>query len=237
MKQPSTRKTERWYNRQLLKVAKRVGGIVDQFPNAGDLGALPGIERLLFGYADLLQGWAEQTAAKMLDQVNRADEQAWRDQSVEMSRALREELRNTDTGPVLRGLMLEQVTLIKSIPLDAAQRVHDLTLSGLESSGRAREVAKEIKRTNEVSASKATLIARTEVARSASKLTESRAQQLGSEGYIWRTSEDGDVRDSHKEMNGKYILWAVKPTLSDGTTTHAGQIFNCRCYPDPVIPL
>lgn len=236
MKQPKTRKTERWYNRQLLKVAKRVGAIVSSFPNAGDLGTLPGVERALFAYADLLHDWSTVTAAKMLHDVNRADEQAWRDNTVDMSRALREELRQTRTGDTLRELLGEQVTLIKSIPLDAAQRVHDLTLAGLESSGRAREVAKDIDRQNEVSASKATLIARTEVARSASKLTEARAQQLGSDGYIWRTSEDGDVRDSHREMNGRYVRWSHAPTLSDGTTTHAGQIFNCRCYPDPVIP-
>jgi SPP1 gp7 family putative phage head morphogenesis protein len=220
MKPPKTRKTERWYTRQLLKVARHVGAIVASFPDAGELG-----------------DWSTATAAKMLADVNRADEQAWRDRAVDMSRALRQELRQTRTGDAMRALLAEQVTLIKSIPLDAAQRVHDLTLAGLESSGRAREVAKEIKRQNEVSASKATLIARTEVARSASKLTEARAQQIGSEGYTWRTSEDGDVRDSHREMNGKFVPWSKPPTLSDGTTTHAGQIYNCRCYPDPVIPL
>jgi uncharacterized protein with gpF-like domain len=44
------------------------------------------------------------------------------------------------------------------------------------------------------------------------------------------------VRESHKAMNGKFVRWDSPPTLSDGTTTHAGQIYNCRCYPDPVLP-
>jgi uncharacterized protein with gpF-like domain len=67
-------------------------------------------------------------------------------------------------------------------------------------------------------------------------LTQARAEHIGSEGYIWRTSNDSDVRHSHKEMNGRYVRWDTPPRLSDGTVTHAGQIYNCRCYPEPVIP-
>jgi SPP1 gp7 family putative phage head morphogenesis protein len=103
----------------------------------------------------------------------------------------------------MRALLAEQVTLIKSIPLDAAQRVHEWTLAGIEDGTRAKEVAAQILRTNEVSANRAMLIARTETARTSSKLTESRARHVGSEGYIWRTSRDSDVRDSHREMEGK----------------------------------
>lgn len=137
-------------------------------------------------------------------------------------------------------LMHDQVALIKSIPLEAAKRVHDWTLTGIEEATRSREVAAEILRSNEVAASRATLIARTEVARTASKLTESRARYVGSDGYIWRTSGDSDVRESHRQMNGKFVRWDENggegAHLTDGTTCHAGQIYNCRCYPEPVIP-
>jgi uncharacterized protein with gpF-like domain len=37
-------------------------------------------------------------------------------------------------------------------------------------------------------------------------------------------------------MNGKFVYYDKPPTLSDGTTTHAGEIYNCRCYKDPVLP-
>ena len=79
------------------------------------------------------------------------------------------------------------------------------------------------------------LIARTEVARTASGLTEARARHVGSDGYFWRTAKDADVRDSHRQMEGKFVKWNEPPTLSDGTVTHAGQIYNCRCYAEPVI--
>ncbi|NII73252.1 SPP1 gp7 family putative phage head morphogenesis protein [Dyella sp. SG562] len=191
---------------------------------------------LLRNYSEALTGWATRTAATMLEDVNRRDRQAWQELAAEMSHELQQEIRHAPTGVAMRGLLDEQVTLIKSMPLDAAKRVHELTLKGLEDSTRASEIAKEIAASGQVTASRANLIARTEVARSASVLTQARAEHVGSDGYIWRTAGDGDVRHSHKQMNGKFVRWDSPPKLSDGTTTHAGQIYNCRCYPEPVLP-
>lgn len=172
----------------------------------------------------------------MLTEVDARDRQMWEQLSDEMSRELRKEIRTAPTGARMQELLQEQVSLITSLPTDAAKRVHELTLAGIEDSTRAKEIAREIARSGEVSVSSANLIARTEVARTASTLTQARAEHVGSEGYIWRTAGDSDVRHSHKQMNGKFVRWDSPPTLSDGTTTHAGQIYNCRCYPEPVIP-
>ncbi|MCY1351943.1 phage head morphogenesis protein, SPP1 gp7 family [compost metagenome] len=113
--------------------------------------------------------------------------------------------------------------------------MHDLTLQGIEDSTRANEIAKEIQRSGEVATSRAQLIARTEVSRTAATLTEARAKATGSEGYIWRTAHDGTVRSSHKAMEGKFVPWSTPPTL-DKLTGHAGCLPNCRCWPEPVIP-
>ncbi len=219
----------------MRKVAQHIGHLINGFP-AGDPASVAPITQLLTAYSEALTQWATFTGASMLAAVNKQDVAMWARNAEEMSKALRYELKHTQTGELQRELLAEQVTLIKSIPLDAARRVHDLTLKGLEDSTRAAEIAREIRRSGEVSASKATLIARTEVARTASTLTQSRAEQVGSTHYIWRTSGDGDVRHAHKEMNGKVVAWADPPLLSDGTRTHAGQIYNCRCYPEPIIP-
>jgi uncharacterized protein with gpF-like domain len=37
-------------------------------------------------------------------------------------------------------------------------------------------------------------------------------------------------------MEGKFVAWDKPPKLTDGTTGHAGEFPNCRCYPEPVIP-
>jgi len=215
-------------------VARQVGSIINGFP-PGDPAAEPTITTMLDRYAYLLNDWAVSTASKMLVEVNQQDQKAWAVMTENMSKALRDEIRNAPTGQVMQGLLAEQVTLIKSIPLDAAKRVHELTLQGIEDGTRASEIAKEIQRSGEVSESKASTIARTEVSRTASTLTEARARSVGSEGYIWRTSGDSDVRHSHAEMNGKFVRWDSPPTL-DKMTGHAGCFPNCRCYPAPVIP-
>jgi len=208
--------------------------LVNGFP-PGEPAVLPTIEQLLQRYAEALTPWAERTAAEMLTEVNRRDETAWMQYSTDLSRALRHEIRTAPTGATMQALMAEQVTLIKSIPLDAAQRVHRLTIEGIEDSTRASEISKAIQASGDVAKSRADLIARTEVARTASTLTEARALHVGSPGYFWRTSGDGDVRESHREMEGKFVAWSDPPML-DGMKGHAGQFPNCRCYPEPVIP-
>jgi SPP1 gp7 family putative phage head morphogenesis protein len=135
----------------------------------------------------------------------------------------------------MRELLADQVTLIQSIPLEAAQRVHLLTLTGLEDSTRFQEIQKAILETEDVTASRATLIARTETARTASVLTQARAEHIGCTHAIWHTSRDGAVRKSHREMDGKIFSLDKPPRLSDGTETFPGQIFNCRCWMEPII--
>lgn len=209
----------------------------DGFP-LGDLETIPTIEHLLRRYAEALTPWAEATAARMLDDLNRRDEQAWMQQAADMSRALRDELRRAPTGETMRALMAEQVGLIRSIPLEAAERVHRLTIEALEDSTRAAAISKEIQRSGEVAKSRADLIARTEVSRAATSLTEARALAVGSTHYIWRTSGDSDVRAGHRAMEGKVCSWAEPPDVDENgriMNFHPGQIWNCRCWAEPII--
>lgn len=222
------------YARELRKVAREVGRIISTYPPL-DVSKLPQMRRILATYAEILTPWAEETAARVVADLNQQDMLTWAKHSRQMSRALNVEIASAPVGQTLRAFMAEQVGLIKSLPTEAGQRVHDLTLEGIANATRASEIAKEIQASGDVTASRATLIARTEVARTSSALTMTRAQHVGSEGYIWRTAEDTDVRQSHRQMNGKYVRWDTPPHLTDGTVTHAGMIYNCRCYPEPVI--
>lgn len=191
--------------------------------------------RALQDYSVLIGPWAESVASYMLADVERRDARMWRSNGAEMGRLLRDELLGAPTGDIMRQLQADQVRLIKSIPLEAAQRVHLLTAENIITSRRASEVQAEILRTEEVTVNRARLIARTETSRAASNLVQARAQYAGSDGYIWRTSGDSDVRDSHKEMEGKYVRWTTPPTL-DGMKGHAGCLPNCRCFAEPVFP-
>ena len=163
------------------------------------------------------------------------DEQTWLIYARDMSKGIKDQIRNTDVGAAYQLLLNDQVRLIKSLPLNAAQRVHDLATRAVIEGGRSDEISGLIMAIGGVSKSRANTIARTEISRATSVFTQTRAQALGSDGYIWRTSEDSDVRHSHKEMNGKFVAWDKPPTL-DKMTGHAGCLPNCRCYPEPVIP-
>lgn len=235
--QVKTRGAELRYGSQLRKVARQVGAIIQPF-TPGDMSQVPTIEHLLNAYADMLKGWATQTASNMLMDVALRDEQTWKILAKDLSRGLREEIRNAPTGVVMRQLLAEQVDLIQSIPKEAAQRVHRLTLEGLENSSRAAELAKEIMRTEEVTTSRAILIARTETSRTASTLTQARAQSIGADSYIWRTSQDSDVRSDHRKLNGKIFRWDDPPVADEhsGTRANPGCIWNCRCFAEPIIP-
>lgn len=194
-----------------------------------------GLAATLLNYAKLIEPWAMAVAEYMIADVWRRDRVMWKKIGKEMSTELRRELEHAPTGLMLKILQEEQVTLIKSIPLQAAERVHALTQEAMLSSTRAATIAKDILETENVTQARATLIARTETSRVASNLVQARAQYVGSEGYIWRTADDGDVRPSHAEMDGKYVRWSHPPKL-DNLTGHAGCLPNCRCFADPVFP-
>jgi len=225
---------ERRYAVQLRSVAKQVGAIVNGFP-PGDPQFVPTIDAMLRAYADLLLPWARETAAKMLRATNAADYKAWLSLGEEVSAGVMREVTTTPTGSTFLALLAEQVHYIRSIPLEAAQRVHTLTTEALADGTRAAEIAKMIQASGSVAESRATLIARTEVARTASTFTQARALNVGSQGYVWETSRDGDVRPSHKKMQGKIIDWD-KPPVVDGMTGHAGEFPNCRCWPRVILP-
>lgn len=177
-------------------------------------------------YADALDGWARSVARRMLADVAARDERAWMAASREMGAEIGRIVKSTPIGEAMQAKMAEQVGLIKSLPREAAERVHRLVIEGQETGVRADVIAREIMRTGEVTRSRANLIARTEIGRAASTLTQVRAEAVGSVGYIWRTSRDSDVRPSHKRMEGRFVAWADPPEL-DGLTGHAGALPNC----------
>ena len=224
------------YLRSLRKVTKQVDHIVKEMAPGGVVRNSIELQNILRGYAKLIEPWANSVANRMLKRVADKDENAWAKLGKTMGVELRKEIQDAPTGQFLRSFLQEQVTLITSLPLEAAERVHKLTLEGMIAGGRrASEIQKDILATGSVTESRAKLIARTEIARTASGLTMARAMHVGSTHYIWRTSGDTDVRSSHKEMDGAVVPWDTPPLLKDGTRTHAGQIYNCRCYPEPIL--
>lgn len=224
------------YMRALRQLTKQIDHIVKGMAPGGKVRDSVALQNVLKKYSETIRPWAEAIAEKMITKIAKKDFQSWTKLGKNIGVSLRAELEQAPIGDMFKQFMTEQVHLITSLPLEAAERVHTLTTEGMLAGGRrANEIAKDILATGKVTESRAKLIARTEVARTASGLTMQRAKFVGSTHYVWRTSGDSDVRKSHKEMDGTIIPWDTPPTLSDGEKTHAGMIFNCRCYPEPVL--
>lgn len=231
-----SRAVELRYARTLRKIASEVQRIIDGFGDPLDDPAIAyRIDDALAKYGQLLEPWAASVGARMVVEVNQQDEAAWNRLSRSMSVSLRSELAGANIGVPVREALARQVSLIKSLPTQAGQRVHELTLKGITQGTRASEIATMIARSGEVTASRATLIARTEVSRTSTELTKARAITVGSSGYVWRTSRDADVRPSHRRMEGQLVQWDSPPTL-DGLVGHAGCLPNCRCWTQVVLP-
>lgn len=141
--------------------------------------------------------------------------------------------------------IISNAALIKTLPSDTAQKVvrdiEEYALSGL----RVEEIEKLIQdKTRQHSRASARLIARTEVSKTTSALTKARSEELGLRWYVWRTMEDGDrVRKSHRIMNDVLVSWNNPPSPEllvkekDVGRYHAGNIWNCRCYSEPLIDI
>lgn len=228
---------EKKYGRQLRQIAGYIDSIIKGF-DITDETVYPSIVTALRKYAESLDVWAVNASSRILMDVALRDERTWLIHAKDMSIGVKHQIRNTDVGAIMQKLLADQVGLIKSLPLNAAQRVHDLATRAVIEGGRSDEISGLIMAIGGVTKARANTIARTEISRATTLFTQARAEDLGSDGYIWRTSEDSDVRHDHQELNGKYVLWSTPPIADkkSGTRAHAGCIWNCRCYPEPVLP-
>ena len=199
------------------------------------------LTRMLHQYSETIKPWAASISSKMINRIIKVDESEWIKLGREMNQALKKELDTAPTGELVKSFLAEQVTLITSLPKEAGDRVHEMTLKGITTGERADNIAKSILETGDVTLSRAKLIARTEVARTASSLTMARSKHVNSTHYYWRSCEDGDVRSSHKKMDGKICEWANPPLVEpdakhlNARNYHAGMIYNCRCYAEPIL--
>lgn len=151
-------------------------------------------------------------------------------------------LKNINEGlrPAIDAQINRNATIISTLPSDVAMKVvkdvEKATFEGL----RPKAIEKLIvDKTSQHAGASARLIARTEVAKTQTALNRARSENVGAKWYVWRTAEDGAVRDSHRLMNDVLVSWqdAPAPEILAGekppknnTHYHAGEIYNCRCY-------
>lgn len=229
--QRRSKRAETQYRTSLSKVAREIGAIINQRYDGSNDSVLD-IQQALSDYSELIARWARRVATKFVDTVAQDNAKLWQQNSHEMSKALKQLIAQAPVGDVMQSLVHEQIKYIKSLPMDAADRVYDIQNRAIEAvvnGERPEHFLEMIANSGKVTASRAKMLSRTELGRATQAITQARALAIGSTGYIWRTAHDGDVRHSHKQLEGQFVNWHNPPTL-DGMTGHAGALPNCRCY-------
>lgn len=140
-------------------------------------------------------------------------------------------LRNeTYLVPQLEAFTARNVALIKSIPSQSIAKVETIIRTSVEAGETSATLAKKIQKELRTTRNRAKLIARDQINKFTGALTELRQTAVGVEEYIWSTSRDERVRDSHRSKDGKIFDWKNPPS----DTGHPGEDIQCRCVAIPV---
>lgn len=202
-----------------------------------------------FTLSDSFDRYAKAEASQMVTHLFTDAGRTWRQAAHVNSkgRMIYEALMKEMQGPL--GILVNQeinrnAEYIKTLPLDIAKHVNEHILTKSLKGKRSSDIAKEIiTMFPDKSKARASLIARTEVSKTSTALTQARSQLLNIPAYIWRSSEDARVRKSHQNMDGVIVFWDNTPSPEalvkekNVGTYHAGCIWNCRCYAEPIISL
>lgn len=146
---------------------------------------------------------------------------------------------------LLKAKSLENATLIKTIPSLFAQKATEYATEEYLKGNRASDIKDKILNMySDITEVEAQRIARTEVSKASSQLIQIRSQAVGIDWYVWRTSKDQRVRHSHDILEGVLVNFNNPPNPEklagekyDYGVYNAGEIFNCRCYPEPVVDI
>lgn len=205
--------------------------------------------RLLKRYAQTLEfsDWCDRLAYSLTAKIDKSSSNTWREAAAKAGRGseiykqIHEELKKPHGG-VFWLKVKENASLIKTFPESISQTLTPYIANEGLKGRRSTDILDDLmKRFPDTAKSRLRLIARTEVSKTQTALIQARAASLGADWYIWRTSEDERVRGSHTKMNGVLVNWNDPPSpealagMKSAGKYHAGDIYNCRCYPEPIV--
>ena len=123
------------------------------------------------------------------------------------------------------------VQLIKSIRSQYLDKVQNAVMQAMVKGTLNKDLAAQIKDLGKTTEKRAMFIARDQSSKLNAALTQARHEEVGIKKYIWSTSGDERVRESHAEKDGQIFEYAKPPE----DTGHPGHDFNCRCVQIPVL--
>jgi SPP1 gp7 family putative phage head morphogenesis protein len=137
---------------------------------------------------------------------------------------------------LLADFRARNIALIKDLGAEQVDKLDVLLMQAHATGIRNEELAPQVQHVLDVGESRAELIARDQILKLNGQAQQLAQTEAGIEQYVWSTSEDERVRDSHQALDGTTQSWDDPPTPDD-EPVHPGEAINCRCVPVPVVPL
>lgn len=225
-----------YYINQLIPISKEVKYIFDEYYTPTDPLSVEDLTRALKKYSEKLNDFASTLVDKIILELWNNNTAQWLSVSQAISRRLdREYSSKNPIFKLARKLHTEQVDLIKTLPLRAAERAQMWAERGRIKGYRFEEVADQIMQSSSLVRYQADRIARTEANKVSTALTKARATSLGINYFRWRTAGDSIVRDSHAHLNNKIFRFDKPPLIPNEGRHLPGDFPNCRCWCEPII--
>lgn len=176
--------------------------------------------------------YAQQTASAFVAGLNSTNKRRFYS-SLENSVGVNMEsvIKNEGLSDIVNSDIRTNVSLIKSIPPEQFNKIEQIIFTNVTQGTGASSIIKQLREAGASSNKRARFIARDQTAKINANLSQARAENLGAEEYIWRTAEDGRVRDSHRVKNGKIYRYDNPPS----DTGRPASDYNCRCIAQPII--
>ena len=137
-------------------------------------------------------------------------------------------MNDEDLGDAFDEAVESNISLIKSLSQQYLYRIEFAVMASLQAGTLNTSLADDLSKIEGITQNRARLIARDQLGKINSRLSQLRQQSLGITHYTWSTSLDERVRKRHANWEGDLIAWDSPPP--DG---HPGQPIQCRCTAIP----
>jgi SPP1 gp7 family putative phage head morphogenesis protein len=234
------RALERGYTRELGAITRRMvrltrralDGVRVPGPTRADAAGPDGVDwdRLRIRLGRLADSSAAEIVAKYGRRMGRFSAQ-------EIERILGIDVSNEspELSALIEAWQRDNVALIRSIGEELHEDVREVVAEAAARGTRVETLATRLLERYDVTESRARLIARDQIAKGNAALNQARMGAAGITEYVWSTSRDERVRDSHKELEGRVFRFSAPPLVAPGRRCNPGEDYQCRCVAIPVL--
>ena len=128
------------------------------------------------------------------------------------------------------------VELIKTIDSEYFDKIEKVVSESIDNGYDLRTTTDKIIEATQIEEKRAKFWGRDQVSKTMGEIARLRQLEAGFDGFIWRTVQDGRVRDKHQKLNKQAFSWSKGAVgkLTKSSMRFPGDDYQCRCYADPV---